>query len=129
MVQEGQGRKQYPSDRTDEPGAIVAPLLPAAQRRPRGGRPRKVQMRAGLHTRWDRNRRGCPWDMWPHALLPQRTVYDDVGPWGDEGTWAKRGKGGRARTRAAAGRAPPPRGMGIDSQWAKPTEMGGPERG
>jgi len=28
MVQEGQGRKKYPSDLTDEQWAIVAPLIP-----------------------------------------------------------------------------------------------------
>jgi transposase len=40
MVQEGQIRKKYPSELTDEQWAIVAPLIPPAKRSPRGGRPR-----------------------------------------------------------------------------------------
>jgi hypothetical protein len=48
MVQEGQVRKKYPSDLTDEPWAIVEPLIPPAKQSPRGGRPRKVNMREVL---------------------------------------------------------------------------------
>jgi transposase-like protein len=48
MVQEGQVRKKYPSDLTDEQWAIVEPLIPPAKRSPRGGRPRKVYLREVL---------------------------------------------------------------------------------
>ena len=45
MLKKDQLRKKYPSDFTDEQWAIVAPLIPPAQQRPRGGHPRTVDMR------------------------------------------------------------------------------------
>ena len=50
MVTEGQSRKKYPSDLTDEQWAIVGPMIPPAKQSPRGGRPRKVDMREVLNT-------------------------------------------------------------------------------
>jgi transposase len=75
MVQEGQVRKKYPSDLTDEQWTIVAPLIPPAKQSPQGGRPRKVHMREVLNTLLYLNRSGCQWDMLPHDLLPKSTVY------------------------------------------------------
>jgi transposase len=108
MVQEGQVRKKYPSDLTDEQWAIVEPMLPPAKQGPRGGRPRQVTMREVLHTLLSLHRSGCQWDMWPHDLLPKRTVYDSFVQWRDDGTWAQAGRGlaradaGGCRTRAHA---------------------------
>jgi putative transposase len=58
MVQEGQVRKKYPSDLTDEQWAIVEPLIPPAKQSLRGGRPRKVNMREVLNTLLSLNRSG-----------------------------------------------------------------------
>jgi putative transposase len=74
MVQEDRSRKRYPSDLTDEPWAIVAPLIPPAKQSPRGGHPRQVDMREVLNTIFYLNRSGCQWDMLPHDLLPDLSV-------------------------------------------------------
>jgi putative transposase len=129
MVQEGQVRKTYPSDLTDAQGAIVAPMIPPATQSPRGGRPRQVNMRDVLHTLLYLNRSGCPWDMVPHDLLPQSTVYASFGQWRDDGTGAKLVEVLRKRTRVAAGREPTPSVACLESQAVKTTEMGSPERG
>ena len=89
MLRTDPSRQQYPSDLTDEPWAMVAPLIPPAKQSPRGGRPRAVNMREVLHTSFSRNRSGCQWDMLPQDWLPKSTVYDDCAQWRDDGTWAK----------------------------------------
>ena len=59
MVTKDRPRKTYPSDLTDEPWAIVEPMIPPAKRNARGGRPRQVDMREVLNTLFSLNRSGC----------------------------------------------------------------------
>jgi transposase len=108
MFKQDRSRKKYLSDLTNEPWAIVEPLLPPPKSGPRGGRPRQVAMREVLNTLLYLNRSGCQWDMLPHDLLPKRTVYDYFTQWRDDRTWDKVVTALRERTRVAAGRAPPP---------------------
>jgi transposase len=129
MLQEDQSRKRYPSELPDEPWTLVEPLLPPAQPRQRGGRPRQVALREVLNTLRSLHRRGCQGAMRPHALLPTRTAYDDFAQGRDDGPWGQVGTAGRAQTRVAAGRAPTPRARWIARQSVKPPARGDPERG
>jgi transposase len=108
MSKADRSRKTYPSDLTDEPWTIVAPLSPPAKSGPRGGHPRQVDMRAVLNTLFSLHRSGCQWDMLPHDLLPKSRVYDYFAQWRDNGTWAKIVQALRECTRVAAGREPTP---------------------
>jgi putative transposase len=128
-LKDRQSRQRYPADLTDEPWAIGGPRLPPAKPRPRGGRPRTVDMRAVLHPSLSWNRSGGHWPLRRHDLRPQRTVSDALAQGCDDGTWAGWVKALRERHRVEAGRAPTPRAACLASPSVKTTELGGPERG
>ena len=76
MDQKDLYRKKYPSALTDEQWALVSAMIPPAKQNPRGGRPRKVEMREVFNTLFYLYRSGCQWNRLPHDLLPKSTVYD-----------------------------------------------------
>lgn len=80
-----QTRKPYATDLTDERWEIVEPLIPPAKNA-HGGRPRKKSTRQVVNTILYLTRTGCQWDMLPHDLPPQSTVYDYFAQWRDDGT-------------------------------------------
>jgi putative transposase len=123
-------RKRYPSDLTDEPWALMAPLLPPAKT---GGRPRTVDLRELVNTLFYQARTNCQWDYLPHDLVPQGTAYDYFIRWRDDGTWHKLVDALRGVIRqqtpkpdGSGRRDESPRAAIIDSQSVKTTEIGGP---
>jgi putative transposase len=128
MWQERQPHKPYSSDVTEQPWAILEPLIPPS-RTQRGGRPRAVDLREVINTLLSQNRSGCRWDMLPHDLLPKSTVYDYCAQWRDDGTWSQMVEALCTPIRVHAGREPTPSAVCIDSPSVKTIEMDGAERG
>ena len=118
-------RKPYPSDLTDAQWAVLKPLIPPAWP---GGRPRKADMREVLNALFYRTREGCTWRALPHDFPPWQTVYTRFRLWRLGGVWEAVHARLRGEVRAAtgaAGAAPTPETLRVDSQTVK-TAHGGP---
>ena len=105
-------RKSYPSDRTNTPWGLLAPLLPAVKP---GGRPRKYDMREVVNGVLYVNREGCTWRALPHDRPHGKTVYNFFRAFEADGTWDRRATALRVEGRTQLGREPTPRGGCIDS--------------
>jgi hypothetical protein len=70
-------REPYPSDLTDDQWTLIEPLIPVNSI----GRPRVADMREVLNAIFYLNRAGCQWDMLPHDLPAESTVYDHFAQW------------------------------------------------
>lgn len=80
-------RKAYPSDLTDEQWELIEVILPDDELpKPKGGRPREVDLREVINAILFQVRSGCQWDMLPHDLPPKSTVYRYFARWRDDGT-------------------------------------------
>ena len=117
-------RKRYPTDLTDEPWKVIAPLLPKAKP---GGRPRSVDLREILNGIFSVVRGGVSWRMRPEDLPPWGTVHFDYRCGRIDGTGEKILEVLRTRLRHADGRQKSPSAAIVESQTVR-TAAGG-ERG
>lgn len=73
---------------TDAEWAIIAPLLPGAADRPRGGRPPENNRRV-LNGIFFVLRTGTPWRDLPERYGPYTSVYNRFNRWAKAGVWLR----------------------------------------
>ena len=112
-------RRAYPSDLTDQPWAIIEPLIAVCK----VDRARINDMREVLNAIFYVNRSGCQWDMLPHDLPAKSTVFNHFSQWKGDGTWLAITDALRQQVRLAGGHDPSPSVASLDSQTVKATEV------
>ena len=115
-------RLRYPSDLTDGEWALVAPFIPPARR---GGRERRVDVRAVLDGIFYVLATGCQWRALPKDLPPRSTVHGYLTLWAWDGTLRRLHHALFVQAREQAGREASPTVAIIDSQSVKGAEKGG----
>ena len=116
---------RYPSDLTDAEWALVEPHIPPAKR---GGRKRKVDVRAVLQGVLYVLETGCQWRHLPKDFPPRSTVWDYFDLWSYDGTLDRIHDALYVAMREAEERDASPTAAIIDSRTAKSAEKGGANR-
>jgi len=116
---------RYPSDLTDAEWALVEPHIPPAKR---GGRKRKVDIRAVLQGVLYVLETGCQWRHLPKDFPPRSTVWDYFDLWGCDGTLDRIHDALYVAMRETEDREASPTAAIIDSRTAKSAEKGGANR-
>src|SRR3978361_797642 len=113
---------RYPSDLTDEDGALLCPSIPPARR---GGNKRTVDVRSVVNGVMYILSTGCQWAQLPKDLPPRSTVNDYFKRWEHDGTLTRIHHGLYVKCREMADREASPTVAIIDSQSVKGAEKGG----
>ncbi len=79
-------RRRYPTDLTDQEGALLAPLIPPPKP---GGRPAVHDRRELVEAMLYWLRSGCAWRLLPHDFPPWQTVYHYWRLWRQQGRWER----------------------------------------
>ena len=116
---------RYPSDLTDAEWALVEPHIPPAKR---GGRKRKVDVRAVLQGVLYILETGCQWRHLPKDFPPRSTVWDYFDLWSYDGTLDRIHDALYVAMRESEEREASPTAAIIDSRTAKSAEKGGANR-
>ena len=111
----------FDTDVTDPQWELIAPLLPAAQRRGRPRTPLRPVLNAALYV----VKSGCPWRLLPQNFPPWKTVYHHFRRWCRDHTWAAVNDCLRALVRAAHGKRSRPTAAALDSQTVRSDPHGG----
>lgn len=118
--------RPYASDLSDAEWALLGALLPPPMA---CGRPRKWPPRLVADAVFYLLRTGCAWRMLPREFPPWPTVFAHFRRWRRDGTLRRAHDALRGQVRVREGRAAEPSAGVIDSQSARTTGVGGPERG
>ncbi len=115
-------RKPYPSDVSDAEWALVAPYL-TLLREDAGQRAHSLrEVFNGLRYVV---RSGCSWRLMPHDLPPWFVVYQQAQRWLAAGCFEQLAEDLRAVLRMAAGRAPEPTAVVLDSRTLRSSPESG----
>jgi transposase len=113
-------RKPYPSDVTDEQGALIGPFLQAWKAKrvavSVSGQPGDYDLREIVNAIFYQNRTGCQWTYLPHDLPPKSATYYYFALWRDDGTDQVIHDLLRCQVREKAGRAEDPSAVVLDTQ-------------
>jgi len=113
---------RYPSDLTDAEWALIAPVIPRAER---GGGKRTVDLREVVNGLMYVLSTGCQWRAIPKDLPPRSTVNGYFGLWDYDGTLDRIHHALYVKCREMAQREASPTAAIIDSQSVKSAEKGG----
>jgi putative transposase len=118
----------YPTDLTDEQWEMIRPYVEVQAKT---GPKRRVDLRAVLNGLLSKLKSGCQWELLPRSFPPKSTVHYYVQQWTKKGIWVQINDALRRRVRVEVeGRENvEPTGGVIDTQSAKSSVAGGPERG
>lgn len=113
---------RYASDLTDAEWALIAPMMPSANRI---GRPRKTDLREVVNALLYLASSGGAWRLLPKDFPPFSTVQKYFYRWREEGLLRTISNSLVMAAREADGREASPTAGVIDSQSVKTTESGG----
>lgn len=118
----------YPTDLTDAQWEVIRPYVEVQAKT---GPKRRVNLRAVLNGLFYKLKSGCQWELLPRSFPPKSTVHYYFQQWTKKGIWVRINDALRRRVRVEVEAREHVEATGgvIDTQSAKSSVAGGPERG
>lgn len=131
MLTPSQPAVQGETYKTDLTDAQWEQLLPFVEVQAKTGPKRRVNLRAVLNGLLYKLKTGCQWELLPRSFPPKSTVHYYFQQWTKKGIWARINDALRRQVRVEVEAREHVEATGgvIDTQSAKSSVAGGPERG
>ncbi len=120
--------ERYPTDLTDEQWEMIRPYVEVQAKT---GPKRRVDLRAVINGLLYKLKSGCQWELLPRSFPPKSTIHYYVQKWTKKGILVQINDALRRRVRVEVEGRENVEATGgvIDTQSAKSSVAGGPERG